>query len=186
MDLEERKKWDLQIHDVKEVYPLNDLDHANIAMGFGRYGDCSRLGVGFCQTKANLGISPREQLTLCGIQDFSDGSCIIWGTEMEERYDYMFPPGERHTRAKSHLFSTTLTPTGDNTFDVEYVLQLEVGGKLPVWLTTPIMTDSIKRLFQTAADFYAAEGEGGALDQFLKAKEQEDQFAGRHALLMTP
>jgi hypothetical protein len=122
MSLDERKKWDPQIADVREEYPIHDLDAANIAMGFGKYGDCSRLGVGYCQTKANLGISGREQLTLCGIQDFQDGSTVIWGTEMEDWHNHLLPDGQRHARARSHLFSTTLVPTSDNGFDVEYVL----------------------------------------------------------------
>jgi hypothetical protein len=185
MDLEERKKWDAQIENVYEIYPINDLDSANIAMGFGRYGDCSRLGVGYCKTKANLGITPREQLTLCGIQDFSDGSCMIWGVEMEEWHDHLMPGEQRFTRGKSHLFSTTLTPTGDNSFDVEYVLQLEIGGKLPVWLTAPIVIDSVKALFKKAESFFG-EGEGGALDKYLQEKAEQDSFYGRHSILMTP
>jgi hypothetical protein len=62
---------------------------------------------------------------------------------------------QRVTRAKSHLFSTTLVPTGESTFDVEYTLQLEIGGKIPSWLTTPIVTDSVKRMFNCAKDVYA-------------------------------
>jgi len=186
MDLEERKKWDPQIAQVYEIHPIFDLDAANIAMGFGKYGECSRLGVGYCQTKANFGITPREQLTLCGVQNFAaDGSCIIWGVEMEEWHDHLLPPGQRQTRAKSHIFSTTLTPTSDNTFDVEYVLQLEIGGKIPTFLTTPIVTDTVKSLFQRASDFFAA-GEGGELDQFLKKKEAEASVNNRHSLLVTP
>jgi len=183
MSLEERKKWDKQIEQVYEICPILDLDSANIAMHFGRYGDCSRLGVGYCQTKANLGVTPREQLTLCGIQDFTDGSCVIWGTEMEEWHNHLLPEGERQTRAKSHIFSTTLTPTSENTFDVEYVLQLEVGGKLPTWLTTPIMTDTIKSMFRHAERFFAGSKE---LDIFLEEKAKRDEFANRHSLLMTP
>jgi hypothetical protein len=184
MDLDERKKWDAQIQEVYEIYPIYDLDSANIAMGFGRYGDCSKLGIGYCQTKANLGITPREQLTLCGIQDFTDGSCIIWGIELEDWHNHLMPDGPRYTRARSHIFSTTLTPTSDNSFDVEYVLQLEIGGKLPTWLTTPICVSTIKGLFQCAEGFYA--GNGGALRVFMDEKATEDSFADRHSLLMTP
>lgn len=184
MDLDERKKWDAQIEQVYEIHPIRDLDYANIAMGFGRFGDCSRLGVGYCQTKANLGISPREQLILCGIQDFRDGSCVIWGTEMEDWHNHMLPPGERHTRSKSHIFSTTMTPTGENTFDVEYVLQLEVGGNLPTWLTTPIIIDTVKKLFRTAESFFS--GEDGELDEYLTEKMKKDELADRYSLLMTP
>lgn len=184
MDLDERKKWDTQIEQVYEAYPMRDLDAANIAMGFGRYGDCNRMGIGYCQTKAGFGISPREQLTLCGVQDFADGSCLIWGVEMEERHDSLLPPGPRHTRARTHVFSTTLTPTGDDSFDVEYVLQLEVGGMLPSWLTTPVVTDSVKRLFKAASDFYLGRDGDRSLDRFLELKV--DEFEENHSLLMTP
>ncbi|EEC50447.1 predicted protein [Phaeodactylum tricornutum CCAP 1055/1] len=185
MDIDERKKWDSQIEQVYEAYPIHDLDAANIAMGFGRYGDCSRLGIGYCQTKANLGISPREQLILCGIQNFSDGSCIVWGTEMEEWHNHLFPPGERHTRAKSHIFSTTLTPTSENSFDVEYALQLEVGGKLPTWCTTPILVDTIKKMFIHAQGFFG--GEHGNLEAYLSEQKRHNCFpADRQSLLMTP
>lgn len=185
MDIDERKKWDSQIEQVYEAYPIHDLDAANIAMGFGSYGDCSRLGIGYCQTKANLGISPREQLILCGIQNFSDGSCIVWGTEMEEWHNHLFPPGERHTRAKSHIFSTTLTPTSENSFDVEYALQLEVGGKLPTWCTTPILVDTIKKMFIHAQGFFG--GEHGNLEAYLSEQKRHNCFpVDRQSLLMTP
>ena len=186
MDLDERKQWDVQIDQVYEIHPLYDLDAANIAMGFGKFGDCSRLGVGYCQTKANLGISPREQLTLCGIQNFQDGSTIIWGTELEDWHNYMLPEveGTRPQRAKSHIFSTTLRPTGEDSFDVEYVLQLECGGKLPSWLTTPIVIDSVKRLFGHAQKYY--DGSDGRLATYLAEHAKRDNLVDRHALLMTP
>jgi len=188
MDYDERKKWDTQIEQVYEAYPLYDLDAANIAMGFGKYGVCSRLGVGYCQTKKGFGVSPREQLTLCGVQHFADGSCIIWGSEMPHWQDHLLPKGARYTRAKSHLFSTTLTPTSSNeSFDVEYVLQLEVGGKLPTWLTTPVVTESIKRMFHTAKSFYEKGAEGGDLDSYLKSQAADHRiFAEDHSMLMTP
>lgn len=63
----------------------------------------------------------------------------------------------RVTRAKSHLFSTTLVPTGESSFDVEYTLQLEIGGKIPTFLTTPIVADSVKRMFKCAKEMYAKE-----------------------------
>jgi hypothetical protein len=185
MDLEERKKWDDQIEQVYERYPLYDLDAANIAMGFGRYGDCSRLGVGYCQTRANVVADSREQLTLCGIQDFHrDGSCIIWGVEMEDWHNHLLPPGHRHTRAKSHIFCTTLTPTSDDSFDVEYVLQLEIGGNIPVFLTTPIVTETVKKLFRSAEIKFS--GRDGALQEFLTEKAHKDSFADIRSLLMTP
>jgi len=186
MNLEERQKWDPQIEQVREEYPIYDLDTANIAMGFGKFGDCSRLGVGYCQTKANLGITAREQLTLCGIQEFpSSGSTLIWGTEMESWHNHLLPEGDRHTRAKSHLFCTTLTPTGDDTFDVEYVLQLEIGGKMPTWLTTPIVTETVKSLFRHAESYFAG-GEGSELHHYLMEAANQDSLAERHSILMTP
>lgn len=84
MILEERSKWDIQIQDVYEAYAIKDLASANAAMGF-EYGNCYRLGVGYCRTKKNLGIDAREQLTLCGINQFADGSSMIWGVELPER-----------------------------------------------------------------------------------------------------
>jgi hypothetical protein len=86
MNLEERSKWDVQIQDVFEAHKIKDLSAANAAMGFA-YGDCYRLGVGYCRTKKNLGIDSREQLTLCGINKFLDGSSMIWGVELPERYE---------------------------------------------------------------------------------------------------
>ena len=182
MNIEERRQWDAQIDNVYEIYPIHDLDAAQVAMGFGRYGDCSRLGVGYALTKPNLGISAREQLTLCGIQDFKDGSSIIWGTEMEDWHNYMLPPGKRVTRSKSRIFCTTLTPTSDNTFDVEYVLQLSIGGMIPTWMTGPIVTDAVKNLFRYADKCF--KGKGGQLDAFLQKKQ--DSIEDRHSLLMTP
>ena len=85
MDAKRRKSWDPQIDNVNELHPIYDLDAANIAMGFGKYGDCQKLGVGYTLTKQHpIGISPREQLTLCGIQNYDDGSSLIWGTELED------------------------------------------------------------------------------------------------------
>jgi hypothetical protein len=185
MDLEQRKKWDAQIDDIYELYPINDLDSANIAMGFGRNGDCSKLGVGYCQTKANLGITPREQLFVFGLQDFTDGSCCIWGTEMDTSCDHLLPEGPRHTRATSHLFSATLTPTSETSFDIEYILQMDIGGNVPKFLTTPVIINTVKNLFGTAKKEFAAVGEGGALDAHLQEKAERDSLANRQGLLMT-
>lgn len=184
MHLEERKRWDQQIADVSEMYPIYDMATANLAMGMGKYGDCSRLGVGYCQTKANLVVSPREQLTLCGIQTFECGSCIIWGTEMEEWHNHLLPDGERLTRAKTHLFSTTLVPTGPDTFDVEYVLQLDIGGQLPTFLTVPILTETVKSLFSHAKEVFS--GKNGELEKFLLEKEARTAAMTERSLLMTP
>jgi len=184
MNLEERKKWDMAIADVDELYPIYDLATANLAMGMGKYGDCVRMGVGYCQTKSNFVATSREQLILCGIQSFKCGSTLIWGTEMEEWHNHLLPEGERHTRAKSHLFSTTLAPTGPDTFDVEYVLQLEIGGKIPAFLTTPVVTETVKSLFRYAKDFYA--GKNGEMEKYLQEKQAKMTALAERSLLMTP
>lgn len=183
MDLETRKKWDPQIENVYEAYPIRDLDTANIVVGDPKYGDCNRLGIGYCKTKSNVVVSPREQFTLCGIQDFPDKSCMIWGVEMEDRHNHLFPGEERTVRARSHLFSTTLVPTGPDSFDVEYVLQLEIGGKIPSFLTTPIVCETCKLLFKEAKTYFAS----GEVEKYLRAKEAiEDTFSGRKGILFAP
>jgi len=182
---EYRAKWDASIAKVYCKYPVDDLDAVNIAMGFGKYGDCSEFGVGYCQTKPSFGVDSREQLTLCGIQDFPDGSCLIWGTEMEDSHNFLFPEGKRYTRARSHLFSTILVPTGENSFDVEYVLQLEIGGNLPQWITTPVVIDNVKNMFKVVSKYFG-EGESGALSQYLKENSASDTLKSRASLLMTP
>jgi len=187
MTVDKRQKWDPQIENVVELYPIFDLDTANIAMGFGQFGDCEKLGVGYTRTKSHpIGISPREQLTLCGIQDFKDGSALIWGTEMEDWHNHLLPPSERLTRAKSHLFAVALVPTGDNSFDAEYILQLDFGGNLPHWMTAPIVLDSVKSMFGIAQPFFEA-GEGGELHNYLKdEKVEQNAFEDRSSILFTP
>jgi hypothetical protein len=183
MDLKERQKWDAQIANVREEYPIHDLDAANIAMGFGKFGDCSRLGVGYCQTKAAFGVSPREQLTMCGIQQFQDGSTVIWGTEMEEWHNHLLPEEEdRHVRAKSHIFATTLVPTSDDSFDVEYVLQMDLGG-MPNFLTTPVICDTVKSLFKHAEKFFQGQ-EGSDLERWIEQQATNDSFLNRHSILL--
>lgn len=185
MDLDERKKWDPQIKEVDETYPIYDTEAANLAMGVGKYGDCNKLGIGYCQTKSNIVVDGREQLTLCGIQDFASGATLIWGTEMEETHNHLLPDCERHTRAKSHLFSTCLVPTGPNSFDVEYVLQLEIGGNIPGFLTQPILVETVKSLFSHASKVFQDEDE---MAPYIKNEEDlKNEFLDeRHSLLMTP
>lgn len=183
MNLEEREKWDPQIQQVDEIYPIYDVDAANIAMDF-KYGDCKRLGIGYCQTKSNPIVDGREQLTLCGIQDMPNKSCVIWGTELEEWHNHLFPQDvARHTRAKSHLFASTLQPTGPNSFDVEYILQLEVGGNLPNFLTTPILVETVKSMFNYAEKTFK---NADIMAPWLKQEEeiQDVMIAERHSLLM--
>lgn len=187
MDKQKRQSWDPQIDNVQELYPIINLDTANIAMGFGQFGDCQKLGVGYTLTQQHpIGISPREQLTLCGVQSFEDGSSLIWGTEMEEWHDHLMPAGERKQRARTHLFSIALVPTGENSFDAEYSLQLDFGGSMPHWLTANIILDSVKGMFTKAQPFFNA-GEGSELDVFLKAEKiAQANLEDRNSILFTP
>jgi hypothetical protein len=171
MDLEERKKWDDQVAKVEEMYPIEDLDAVNAMLGDQeKYGTCTRLGVGYTQTKSGI-LSPREQLTLGGMQEYENGATILWGTEMEEYHNHLLPEGQRHTRAKSHLFAATLAPTGPDSFDVEYLLQMDVGGGVPHFLSTPALTDAVRKLFQHAKTYF----EGDEVDLYLKSRQQEQQ-----------
>jgi len=183
MNFEERAKWDPQIKQVDEIYPIYDVDAANIAMDF-KYGDCKRLGVGYCQTKSNPIVDGREQLILCGIQNMPNKRTVIWGTELEEWHNHLFPDDiERHTRAKSHLFATTLQPTGPDSFDVEYILQLEVGGNLPNFLTTPILVETVKGMFKYAEKVF---GNEESMAPWIKPEDEIEDIiiAERHSLLM--
>eukprot|EP01083_Nonionella_stella_P214057 771529_1 len=139
MDLEERKKWDDQIAKNEELYPIDDLGAVNAMIhNQDKYGNCVHVGVGYTQTKQGI-ISPREQLTLGGMQEFDNGATILWATEMEEYLNHLLPEGQRYTRAKSHLFAATLVPTSSDSFDIEYLLQMDVGGGLPQFMTTPAL-----------------------------------------------
>lgn len=177
MDLEERKKWDDQIAKVDEMYPIDDLDAINSLLGdTKKYGTCARIGVGYSMTKQGI-ISPREQLICGGMQEFSNGATILWGTEMEEYHNHLLPEGQRHTRAKSHLFAATLAPTGPDSFDVEYLLQTDVGGGLPSFMTVPAVTDIVKKLFDHARDYFEG-GEGSELDLYLKSRQRQQRDYG--------
>jgi len=180
MDINQRKQWDDQIDEVYEIHPVRDLNSVNAAQQRRHrqgnnedYGECTLCGVGYTLTKPNFIVDQREQLTLCGIQEFpSTGATVIWGVEMDDKYDdALFPKtSERHTRARSHLFSTTVVPTGENEFDVEYVLQLDIGGRLPTFVTTPVVIKNVQKMFEYAKEYFGA-GEGGELDRYLKMKE---------------
>eukprot|EP01083_Nonionella_stella_P231825 818355_1 len=171
MDLEERKKWDDQVANVEEMYPIEDLGAINTMLGDKlKYGTCARVGVGYTQTKQGI-ISPREQLILGGMQEYENGATILWGTEMEEYHNHLLPEGKRHTRARSHLFSATLVPTSSNSFDVEYLLQMDVGGGLPHFMTTPALTDAIKKMFDHAKTYFEG-GEGSELDLHMKSMQK--------------
>jgi len=182
MDCEARKKWDISIAQVYEAYPIYDLDKANILLG-PALGDCSRLGVGYCQTKQSV-VSPREQLTLCGIQEFRNGGSIIWGTEMEDSEDHLFPPGRRHVRARTHIFSLALTPTGPRSFDVEYVLQLAIGGNVPAFMHAPVVTKAVSEMFVYAKKYFAG-GEDSELAQYIRAKKSlQNVLQNRESILL--
>jgi len=182
MDCDARKKWDISIAQVYEAYPIYDLDKANIMLG-PTLGDCSRLGVGYCQTKQSV-VSPREQLTLCGIQDFKNGGSIIWGTEMEDSENHLFPPGKRHVRARTHIFSITLTPTGPQSFDVEYVLQLAIGGNIPGFMHAPVVTKAVSEMFVYAKKYFAG-GEDSELAKYIIAKKSlQNVLQNRESILL--
>lgn len=172
MNLEERKKWDDQVAEVDEMYPIQDLDSIDSLLGNPtKYGKCARVGVGYTLTKQGI-ISPREQLILGGMQVYENGATVLWGTEMEEFHNHLLPEGRRHTRGKSHLFSATMAPTSPNSFDVEYLLQMDVGGNVPAFMTTPAIVEIVKRLFDHAKAYYAG-GDGSELDVFLKSRENQ-------------
>lgn len=180
--LEGRKNWDPQIAGVQEIYPIYDTDMANLAMGVGKYGDCCRLGVGYVQLKSNIGVDPREQLTIAGVQEFENGSALLWATEMEEWNNHLFPPGPRCTRAKTHLFSVALVPTGQDSFDVEYILQFELGGKMPTFFSTPLLIETLKNMFVYAKSCFEDEN---VFNSYLE-EQKKNPLEDRHSILMTP
>lgn len=176
MDVDERKKWDDQVAKNDELYPIDNLDAVNSILSDQiKYGTCARVGVGYTQTKQGI-ISPREQLILGGMQEYSNGATILWGTEMEEYHNHLLPEGQRHIRAKSHLFAATLVPTSPDSFDVEYLLQMDVGGGLPHFMTTPALTDAVKKLFEHAKGYFSG-GDGSDLDVYLKSRQQQEEYS---------
>lgn len=77
-------------------------------------------------------------------------------------------------RAKSHLFAATPTPTGNNTFDVEYVLQIEIGGATPQFLTTPFIIKTVKALFTVNVATVEFADVGGVVRNSLEEKFSQD------------
>ena len=71
-----------------------------------------------------------------------------------------------------------------DSFDIEYVLQLDIGGKIPLFLTRPVMIDTVKNLFKVAKAEFS--GIGGDLASFIAEKASQCVVADRHSLLMTP
>lgn len=139
-----RQQWDITNDVVDEIYAGN-LDELRQYQD-ERYGNCSMFGIGYVKTKQSV-VSPREQMTLCGVNNFKSGASIVWAVELEESQNYLFPADQpkRVPRSTTHLFATTIIPTKDETtFDVEYVLQLEIGG-FPGWLTGPVVGEYLCR-----------------------------------------
>mmetsp|Transcript_17194 Transcript_17194/g.35401 ORF Transcript_17194/g.35401 Transcript_17194/m.35401 type:complete len:355 (+) Transcript_17194:205-1269(+) len=184
MDLEQRSKWDDTVKNVEEIYPL-DLVSGNALFSSPEHGILTRLGIGHCTTKPAAGglVSPREQLTLCGMNSYDENGGIIWGFECPDFMDDLLPPDlKRNTRARSHYFSTAVRPSSSCTgFDVEYIIQLEIGGRIPAWSTTPVVIQTIKQLFKHAAVYYGPDGgvwEGNGVEERmeeLRVKVLEDK-----------
>jgi hypothetical protein len=169
-----RRQWDPTSDLVDTVYTA-DCDEVDEYNGH-KYGKTSLFGVGYVKTKQSV-VSPREQLTLCGLQTFPSGASILWGIELEESQNHLFPKEQtrRKQRSTSHLFSTTIVPTGLDSFDVEYVLQIEIGG-FPGWLTGPIAIETVKGMFRFADGYFRGglEGEGGDLGRRLALFPPDD------------
>ncbi|GMH48531.1 hypothetical protein TrLO_g4560 [Triparma laevis f. longispina] len=157
MTTAERSKWDEQLDEVYQSHEIGVERFKSV----GEWGECRMLGVGYCKTKKAVGgmISPREQLTICGILEGIGGS-VIWGVEAPPQLDHLFPEGERKVRASTDLFGTTLIQQGDH-FEVEYVLKLDIGGKVPGWTTGPVVVKTVKELFKFAKDKFGREREVG-------------------------
>jgi len=150
-DQEFRMQWDPNCAEIYEMYLADDISDIDMVME-RKFGKCQKFGLGYCRTKKNV-VSPREQLTLCGLQEFPGGASIVWGIELEDDQNHLFPPGERLIRSRSHIFSNAIIPTGDNTFDCEYVLCLEIGG-FPEWLARPVLVTICRDLFKYAQKYY--------------------------------
>lgn len=173
-----RQKWDATNAIVETTYSAASLNELKKHHG-NKYGELGLFGVGYVKTKQSV-VSPREQLTLCGLQNFPSGASIIWGVELEEDQNHLFPEDQpkRSPRTTSHLFSTTLIPTGEDTFDVEYVIQLEIGG-LPGWLAGPVIIETVKNSFFRFADEYFKSGlDGGDLAKRLALMSDDEEVAG--------
>lgn len=101
---------------------------------------------------------------------------MLWGIELEEDQNHLFPleQPKRQPRSTSHLFATTIIPTGDDTFDVEYILQIEIGG-FPGWLTGPIVVETVKKMFRFANGYFKGGLDGtGDLAKRLALIPDED------------
>eukprot|EP00956_Cyclotella_meneghiniana_P043939 scaffold294832_cov76-Cyclotella_meneghiniana.AAC.1 len=160
------------------------------------------FGIGYVKTKKSV-VSPREQMTLCGVTNFQSGASIVYAVELEESSDNLLPKNQpkRVPRSTTHLFATTIIPTGEDTFDVEYVLQLEVGG-FPGWLTGPVVIETVKKMFRFADNYFRSglTSDGVLANKLALIPDEESNFeeAGdsndssedvlekKQTLLMTP
>lgn len=151
VDLQEHFNSDAMVETIEELGSAADLQSLDVSIDPGLFGKCTRLGVIYGRTRKAFGISPRETVFLYGLQEFPDGSFLVWGCDLGEEHEVVLPSGKlRHTRAKSHLFCVTLKATGNDSFDVEYVVQFDVGGRIPDWITGPLLIDTVKKLFKKA------------------------------------
>jgi len=161
-----------QAHDATnaEVYQIHSAADLREVQPFvpPQYGETVLFGIGYTKTKQSV-VSPREQLTLCGLQEFPSGASILWGVEMEEDQNHLMPENDRTPRATSHLFANTVIPTSENEFDVEYCLQIDLGG-FPGWLTGPVVVDAVKKCFRYAERYF---GEGHEENSQLAARLNE-------------
>lgn len=161
-----------QAHDSTnaQVYQIQSAADLGEVQAFvpPQYGETVLFGVGYTKTKQSV-VSPREQLTLCGLQEFPSGASILWGVELEEDQNNLMPENLRTPRATSHLFSNTVIPTSENEFDAEYCLQIDLGG-FPGWLTGPVVIDAVKKCFRYAEKYF---GEGHEESSQLAARLNE-------------
>ena len=195
-DFDVREVWDDTVGSVEEIIPL-DLAQADATYGGippnSKYngGLSTKCGIGRCVTKPALGglVSAREQMTICGVQEFGEkqGSkqgSIVWAFECDDRYHGgLWPEGsERETRAKTGIFSVAMLrlpeseDVAPNTFAVEYTLQLSIGGKLPpfaIGAVNAVVLSAVKTMFKYAKSQYFLPG--GPADKFEEARERVEQ-----------
>lgn len=186
-----RNQWDIANDVVDEIYSGN-LDELR-QYQHEKYGTCSMIGVGYVKTKQSV-VSPREQMTLCGVQNFRSGAAVIWAVELEESQNFLFPECQpkRVQRSTTHLYSTAIVPVEDDTtFDVEYVLQLEIGG-FPGWLTGPVIVETLKKMFKWADGYFKSDELAEKLasiptgDSAEGRRNPEDLLEKEQTLLMPP
>ena len=177
-----RRRHDATCDIVDTIYSAASLDDVKELQANARYGEPTLFGVGYTKTKKSV-VSPREQLTLCGLQEFASGASVTWGVELEEDQNYLFPKDQpqRMPRTTTHLLVMTAIPRPgeeNDAFDVEYLLQIEIGG-FPAFLTGPVVVDSVKKMFRFA-DRYFRSGfhDGGDLSRRLALLPNDDESGG--------